>query len=384
MNPHIYLDNAATTALSPEVLESMMPFLTESYGNPSSVYSIGRNSRLAVETARRTVAACLSVKPSTIFFTGSGTEANNMAVLSAVRDMGCTAIISSPTEHHAVLHTVEYYSRQLDLPLDQVAVSDEGIVDYEDLERLLLQHQQKGMKSLVSLMYANNEIGSILDIQRVGQLCQQYDAIFHSDCVQAIGHYPIKLSEIPVHYVSASGHKFHGPKGTGILYVAPSAKIKPLIHGGSQERNVRAGTENVYGIVGFAKALEIATLNYEKDSAHIRALNTYMRKALKDQLPDIRFNGPEDGLYTVLSVCFPDTPAAEGLLLKLDQAGICASGGSACTSGQGSHVLQALGNRSDCNTVRFSFSKHNSKEDIDRTIDALTSILQPENATATI
>jgi len=382
MKQPIYLDNAATTALSPEALEAMMPYLTESFGNPSSIYSLGRSNRVAIESARKTVARSLGVKPSSIFFTSCGTESNNMAILSAIRDLGCTSIITSPIEHHAVLHTAEHYSRQHLLPLDFVSLDQEGVVDYADLEQKLKYHHENGRKSLVSLMYANNEIGSLLDLQRADQLCRKYGAIFHSDCVQAVGHYPINLSETSVHFISASGHKFHGPKGVGILYVNPSLAVAPLIHGGSQERNMRAGTENVYGIIGFARALELAVQSYERDSEYIGGLRSLMRELLQKNLPDVLFNGPENGLYTVLSVCFPKTSRSESLLTELDQAGICVSGGSACTSGEsgGSHVIRALANREGCTTVRFSFSKYNTVEEVEYAVNFLTSVLSPERA----
>jgi len=382
MKHPIYLDSAATTALSPEALEAMMPYLTESFGNPSSIYSMGRSTRVAIEMARKTVARTLGVKPMSIFFTSCGTESNNTAILSAIRDLGCTSIITSPIEHHAVLHTAEHYSRQYSLPLDLVALDEEGVVDYADLEQKLKQHQADGRKPLVSLMYANNEIGSLLDIQRVGLLCRLYGAIFHSDCVQAVAHYPINLSESFVHFISASGHKFHGPKGVGMLYVNPSLEIAPLIHGGSQERNMRAGTENVYGIVGFARALELAMEAYEADSRYIAGLRGLMRGLLVQHLPGVRFNGPEQGLYTVLSVCFPRSARSESLLMELDQAGICVSGGSACSSGEagGSHVIRALANRDGCTTVRFSFCKYNTAEEIEYTVNFLKSVFSPEKA----
>jgi len=382
MKHPIYLDNAATTALSPEALQAMMPYLTESFGNPSSIYSIGRSTRVAIEMARKTVARALGVKPMSIFFTSCGTESNNTAILSAVRDLGCTSIITSPIEHHAVLHTAEHYSRQYSLPLEMVALDEDGVIDYADLEQKLKQQQESGLKPLVSLMYANNEIGSLLDIQRVGQLCRMYGAIFHSDCVQAVAHYPINLSESFVHFISASGHKFHGPKGVGILYVNPSLEIAPFIHGGSQERNMRAGTENVYGIIGFAKALELAMEGYAADSRYISGLRGLMRDLLVRHVPGVRFNGPAEGLYTVLSVCFPRSSRSESLLTEMDQAGICVSGGSACTSGEagGSHVIRALANRDGCTTVRFSFSKYNTAEEIEYTVNFLRSVLSPEKA----
>lgn len=254
MNQTIYLDNAATTPLDNEVFETMLPYMREHFGNPSSTYSYGRTTRLAIEAARKKVAQLLGVKPSSIFFTSGGTESNNTAIAASIRDLGCTHIITSPIEHHAVLHTVQHYSHAQKVSYSLVAMNDEGGVVYEDLERQLKDLSEQGHKCLVSLMHANNEIGSLLDIDRVGKMCRQHNAYFHSDCVQTVGHYPLNLLESGVHFISGAGHKFHGPKGTGILYVNSEVSIQPLIYGGGQERNMRAGTENVYGIVGFAKA----------------------------------------------------------------------------------------------------------------------------------
>ncbi|HEY1200178.1 MAG TPA: cysteine desulfurase family protein, partial [Niastella sp.] len=254
----IYFDNAATTPLDEEVLEAMLPYMKGTFGNPSSTYSVGRMAKLGVETARKKVAQLLGVTPSGIYFTSGGTESNNTAIASAVRDLGCNHIITSPIEHHAVLHTVEYYSHINKIPFSLVALTKSGEVDYASLEEQLKTLATEGKKVLVSLMHANNEIGTLLDVARVGALCKQYNAIFHSDCVQTVGHYPLNLLESGVHFISGAGHKFHGPKGVGMLYVHSDLQIKPLIYGGGQERNMRAGTENVYGIVGFAKALELA------------------------------------------------------------------------------------------------------------------------------
>ncbi|OQP63887.1 cysteine desulfurase [Niastella vici] len=374
----VYLDNAATTPLAEEVLTAMLPYMKETFGNPSSTYSVGRMSRLGVETARKKVAQLLGVPPAGIYFTSGGTESNNTAIASAIRDLGCTHIITSPIEHHAVLHTVEYYSRTNQIPFSLVALTPAGEVDYNDLERQLNQLSLAGVKPLVSLMHANNEIGALLDIARVGRLCKQYNAIFHSDCVQTVGHYPLNLLEYGVHFISGAGHKFHGPKGVGILYVHSELKIQPLIHGGGQERNLRAGTENVYGIVGFARALELAMEEYEQESKNIAHLKAYMKQELVKAIPGVGFNSPDNSLYTVLSVCFPKSPNGESLLLELDMAGICVSGGSACSSGDdsGSHVIKALNKNADCNTIRFSFSKYNTIAEIDKVIMALQAILQ--------
>jgi cysteine desulfurase len=360
-----------------DVFTVMVPFMKETFGNPSSTYSVGRMARMGLEAARKKVAQLLGVTPSTIFFTSGGTESNNTAIASAVRDLGCSHIITSPIEHHAVLHTVEYYSRINQIPVSMVALTKHGEVDYDDLENRLQKLSAAGDKPLVSLMHANNEIGTLLDIKRVGALCKQYNAIFHSDCVQTVGHYPLNLLESGVHFISGAGHKFHGPKGVGLLYVHSDLKIQPLIYGGGQERNLRAGTENVYGIVGFAKALELAMEGYESESNYIARLKASMKQKLKTAIPGVGFNSPDNSLYTVLSVCFPKSPNSPSLLLELDMAGICVSGGSACSSGEnsGSHVIKALQKSEDCNTIRFSFSKYNNIQEIDQVVTVLQELL---------
>ncbi len=372
----IYFDNAATTALDSQVLEAMMPYMTTHFGNPSSIYSYGRETRLAIETARKSVASLLNAHPGEIFFTSGGTESNNTAILSAIRDLGCTHIITSPIEHHAVLHTVEHYDK-LDLVTSSyVKILPSGHVDLESLEALLEEHRDE--RCLVSLMHANNEIGNLLPIVEVGEICKKYNAIFHSDCVQTVGHYPLDLRNTPVHFISGAGHKFHGPKGVGILYINDNVKIQPFIYGGGQERNMRAGTENLYGIIGFAKALELAMADYEKDSAYILELKQYMRQQLEQKIAGVGFNGDVAGqsLYTVLSVSFPKTEKTEMMLFNLDMKGICVSGGSACSSGAdiGSHVIRAIHNDPNRVTVRFSYSKHNTKEEVDRVVDACVEI----------
>ena len=372
----IYLDNAATTALDPQVLEAMMPYLTEKFGNPSSIYSYGRESRLAIENARKTVAKLLGAHPAEIFFTSGGTESSNTAIQAAILDLGCTHIISSPIEHHATLHTVEYFQQQHGIPVSWIRVLPDGHVDLSQLRDLLAAHNGK---SLVTLMHANNEIGNLTDIHQVGEICKEFNAIFHSDTVQTVGHYPFDLRNTPVHFITGAGHKFHGPKGVGILYINENVQIKPFIHGGSQERNMRAGTENLYGIVGFAKALELAMANYEKDSVYIGELKAYMAQQLLKEIPETALNGDCFGksLYTVLNVAFPKTEKSEMLLFNLDINGICASGGSACTSGAdlGSHVIRAFNNDPNKVAVRFSFSKHNTKEEIDQVIAKLKGML---------
>lgn len=383
MEQPIYLDNAATTALDPEVLNAMLPYMQEHYGNPSSAYAMGRNTKSAIETARKRVADILGVKPTTLVFTSGGSESNNMAIASAVNELGCKHIITSPIEHHAVLHTVEHYAHSNNITFSYVKLTEKGEVDYENLEMQLLTQSKQGKKCLVSLMHANNEIGSLLDISLVGKICRDNDALFHSDCVQTIGHYPINLQACGVHFASAAGHKFHGPKGTGLLYVSEEIKACPLIFGGSQERKLRAGTENVYGIVGFAKALELAMAGYDQDSSYITALNHFMRDQLKSAIPDVSFNNPENSLYTVLSVCFPLNEQSDYLVTLFDMKGVCVSGGSACSSGDGgSHVMKAIGKSGMCATLRFSFSKHNTEAEIVSAVDVAASIFKAKEVSA--
>ena len=372
----IYFDNAATTALDKEVLDAMLPYLTEKFGNPSSIYSYGRETRLAIESARKSVAKLLNANPGEIFFTSGGTESNNTAIGAAIRDLGCKHIISSAVEHHAVLHTVEHYDHQEMVTTSHVNLYSNGHINLQDLEEQLSSHKER---CLVSLMHANNEIGNLLDIDAVGNLCKSYNAIFHSDCVQTVGHYPLDLRKTPVHFISAAGHKFHGPKGIGILYVNDNIHIKPFILGGGQERNMRAGTENLYGIVGFAKALEMAMTNYEADCNYIQSLKTYMIGQLRKSIKAVQLNGDQEGksLYTVLSVAFPKTEKSEMILMNLDMNNICVSGGSACSSGAdiGSHVIRAINNNPNLVTVRFSFCKHNTKEEVDTVVGKLKELI---------
>jgi cysteine desulfurase len=368
----IYFDNAATTTLDPRVLETMMPYLTDKFGNPSSIYSYGRESRLAIENARKTVAKILNAHPAEIFFTSGGTESSNTAITASVRDLGCRHIITSALEHHATLHTVQHLHRKGEAFISYVALLPGGHIDLEDLEQKLANSTEK---CLVSLMHANNEIGNMLDIHATGELCKSYGAIFHSDTVQTVGHFPFDLRDTPVHFITGAGHKFHGPKGAGLLYINENVKIDPYIHGGSQERNMRAGTENLYGIVGFAKALELATAQYEEDSRYINGIKVYMMEQLTKRVKGVAFNGDPLGrsLYTVLNVSFPKTERSEMLLFNLDISNICASGGSACTSGaeQGSHVIRAINNNPNQVAVRFSFSKHNTEEEVDAVVGKL-------------
>lgn len=375
MSSRIYLDNAATTPIDPAVLDAMLPYLRDHFGNPSSIYSYGRENRLAIEKSRKSVAAILGAHPSEIFFTSGGTESSNTAIFASVRELKCKRIITSPIEHHATLHTCNYLADLGEAELEYVAILPNGHVDLADLEQKLATSEQK---TLVTLMHANNEIGNITDIEKVGTLCAQYQAIFHADTVQTVGHFPINLSAIQVDFITGAAHKFHGPKGVGLLYINRKNKIHPLIHGGGQERNMRAGTENLYGIIGFAKALEIATDNLEHDKAHIHGLKKYLKAQLESSIPGIVFNGDPDGesTYTVLSVGFPQNDKTDMLLFNLDIRNICASGGSACSSGanQGSHVIAAL-QKAPQSTIRFSFSKYNKLDEIDTLVANLKELL---------
>jgi len=374
----IYFDNAATTSLDPEVFEAMVPYLTEKFGNPSSVYSYGRETKMAIENARKQVAKILNVTPGEIFFTSGGTESSNTAIGAAVRDLGCRHIITSPLEHHATLHASESVASDRNIKLSLVKIDQLGHIDLNHLEELLAGSEEK---TLVTLMHANNELGNLLKVKAVGELCAKYNALFHCDMVQTIGHYPVDLSALNVHFASAAGHKFHGPKGVGILYLNANVQIKPFIHGGAQERNMRAGTENIYGIVGFAKALERAMSTYDADSAYVTDLKKYMGDRLQAEFEGVTLNGDTYGssLYTVLNVSFPKNEKSELLLFNLDMAGICVSGGSACSSGTTSvsHVIKALynGKSETIVPIRFSFSKHNTKEEVDAVIEKLKELI---------
>ncbi|MCX6291804.1 MAG: cysteine desulfurase family protein [Bacteroidetes bacterium] len=367
----VYLDNAATTPIDPDVLEAMIPMMKNHFGNPSSIHSYGREVRAEIEKARKTVAKLLHVSPSEIFFTSGGTEANNTALQCTVRDLGIKHAITSRIEHHAVLHTLQELEREEKINLSFVDLDEKGRVNLSHLEELLTNND----RSLVSLMHANNEIGNLLPIKRAGEICAKYNAVFHSDTVQTMGHYAFDLRELNVQFVTCASHKFHGPKGIGFLYINGNVKIHPFIFGGSQERNMRGGTENVYGIIGLAKAMEIAHEHMEEHQAYIRGLKDYMTEKLMASVPGVEFNGdePDHSLYTVLNVSFPPSAISEMLLFNLDISGIAASGGSACSSGSnvGSHVLSALKVNPDRPAVRFSFSKYSTKEEIDFAVEKL-------------
>ena len=372
----VYLDNAATTPLDPEVFEAMKPFMLEDFGNPSSTHAHGRKVRAAIESARKKVAELLNCTPGEIIFTSGGTEADNTLLCNSISTYGIQHAISSPIEHHAVTHTLETLAKKGLVQLHHVQLGETGHVDLVHLENLLREHP----KALVALMHANNEIGNLLDLEKVGELCTQYSAYFQSDTVQTMGHYRHDLKKLKVHGLTAAAHKFHGPKGVGFMYINKDKKIQQLIHGGAQERNMRGGTENVYGIIGLAKALEICYREMAEHENHIKKLKSHMIEKLRENIPGVSFNGDsanlEKSLYTVLNVSLPESEENDMLLFNLDLQGISASGGSACSSGAstGSHVLGALYPNSNRGAVRFSFSKNNTLEEIDFAVEKLADL----------
>ncbi|WP_111684245.1 cysteine desulfurase family protein [Winogradskyella tangerina] len=372
----VYLDNAATTALRPEVIQRMTEILANNFGNASSTHSFGRASKALLEQCRKNIAGYFNVSASEIVFTSGGTEADNLALRSAVRDLGCTEIITSQIEHHAVLHTAEQLQTEYNIKLSFVNLDGCGMIDYDHLEVLLNASE----KPIVSLMHINNEIGNILDIKRVATLCQNYNALFHSDCVQSVGHFEIDLQETPIDFLAASAHKFHGPKGVGFCYVRKESGLKPLIFGGEQERGFRAGTEAIHNIVGMDEALKMAYDNLDEERQHVSEIKSYFIEKLKENISDVCFNGGcEDTVnstYTLVNVGLPIAPEKAPLLqFQLDLKGIACSKGSACQSGssQQSHVLSAILDyeRLKQPSVRFSFSIFNTTEDIDYVVEVL-------------
>jgi len=373
----VYLDNAATTAIRPKVIERMTQVMRESYGNASSTHSFGRSSKALLEQCRKNIASYFNVSASEIIFTSGGTEADNLALRSAVRDLGVTEIILSKIEHHAVLHTAEQLQNEYDVTLSFVDLDDCGVINYAHLETLL----QSGNKTVVSLMHINNEIGNILDVERVANLCKTYEALFHTDTVQSVGHYKIDLQTISIDFLAASAHKFHGPKGVGFCFVRKESGLKPLIFGGEQERGYRAGTESIHNIVGMDEALKIAYANLEEDKKYVSALKRYFIQQIKAHLPNASFNGSCEeeetkSTYTLVNVCLPIAPQKASMLqFQLDLKGIACSKGSACQSGsnQQSHVLTEILNDEKLKqpSVRFSFSIYNTKEELDYVVTVL-------------
>lgn len=367
----VYLDNAATTPLAPEVIQAMLPVMENIYGNPSSVHLHGRQARAVIEKSRKLIASLIHAHPSEIFFTSGGTEADNLVFRSAIKNLGIKTIITSPIEHHAVSHTAEEIAKELNLSIKWLNVNSLGQIDLAQLEELL----KTNTCCLVSLMHANNEIGTLLPLKKVSELCQKYSAFFHSDTVQTMGHYAFDMKAMKIHFLACSAHKFHGPKGVGFVYINSDLKISPQITGGAQERNMRAGTENIYGIVGMAKAFEIAYKCLSEHQEYISSLKRYMIEQLEKNIPGVEFNGDAKGssLYTVLSVRFPSSEINEMFLYKLDIEGISASGGSACSSGSNveSHVIRTVNKDTNRPSIRFSFSRYNTKEEIDYTVSKI-------------
>jgi len=377
----VYLDNAASTAMDDRVIEAMLPYMKEHYGNPSSVHGHGREVRTAIERSRKKVAELLNASPSEIIFTSGGTEADNTALVCGIDSHKIQHVITSPLEHHAVLHTLEECAKKGHITLSKVAVNNSGEISLDHLRELL----SKDKKALVSIMHANNEVGNINDLQTIGLMAREMGAFIHSDTVQTMGHYVHDLKQMQIDSLVGAAHKFHGPKGVGFLFVRKDKKIMPLIHGGAQERNMRGGTENVIGIIGLAKALELAYEDMAAHRKHIEALKKHMMEKLIQAIPGVSFNGlsgdMEKSLYTVLNVSLPPSEENSGMLLfNLDLHGISASGGSACSSGAtvGSHVLRALGHTAERDAVRFSFSRFNTIEEIDFTVEKLRELYPVE------
>ena len=374
----IYLDNAATTPIDVDVISRITKVMTEVYGNPSSSHQIGRKAKAVVEEARKSIAKHLNVTAGEVIFTAGGSEADNLILRNAVVNLGVKRIIISKIEHHAVLHTVQALAKEFDISVKYVDVNEKGEINYKELEELFRENE---LKTLVSLMHINNELGNILDIQKVSRLCKEFNALFHSDTVQTIGHYHLDLQLTPIDFITASAHKFHGPKGVGFAIIKKGFGIKPLLIGGEQERGARAGTENVHNIAGMHKALDIALTNLEEDRQYITDLKRYFVQGLKGVIPQVQFNGISDDFdqssYIILNVRFPkEIPM---LLFNLDLKGIAASGGSACQSGssKGSHVLNAILPEKEAQktSVRFSFSKYITKTELDYTLDVIKKLV---------
>lgn len=375
----IYLDNAATTQMHPEVIEVMQNSMATNFGNPSSIHQFGRKAKSSVETARKNIAKQFNVSASEIIFTSSGTEADNLILNNAVLNLGVTRIITSKIEHHAVLNTCKFLSEKYNITLEFVSVKDNGDIDLEHLEVLLKSSEKK---TIVSLMMVNNEIGNLLPVKIVTDLCKKYNSLFHSDTVQAIGNYKLDLSDINIDFLVGSAHKFHGPKGVGFAFFRKGFGIAPMLHGGEQEKGARSSTENVHAILGMEKALDISYTALKKNKNYIESLKLYFISELKKLSKEIKFNGKSDNLdsssATILSVRFP--VKNDMLLFSLDLLGIAVSGGSACQSGsnKGSHVLSEIlfNGEEDKTSVRFSFSRNNTIEEIDFAISKIKDFIK--------
>ena len=373
---NVYFDNAATTPIEKKVLDKMIPYMENGFGNPSSIHKRGREIKSAIEKSRSRVAEILSCEPGEIFFTSGGTEADNMFIANTVVEKKIDTIITSKIEHHAVLHCCEYLNKSKNVNIKFVDINSSGELDLEHLEDIIKKHSQ----SLVTLMHGNNEIGNINDLKTISKICEKYDTIFHSDTVQTVGHYHIDLNEINMQGIVGSAHKFHGPKGVGFLYLNNKHKISPFIHGGAQERNMRGGTENVYGIIGLSEALTLSYNNIKDHKPKIQKLKKHMIDSLTKKIKGVKFNGMsssvDKSLYTVLNVSIPNIEDQQMFLFNLDINNIAASAGSACSSGSdsGSHVLQEIQTNPGHVNVRFSFSKFNTLEEVDYVVDKVVEI----------
>lgn len=371
----VYLDNASTTQLRPEVVQEITRILSEDFGNPSSTHSFGRNAKNILELSRKSIAKRLNASAQEIIFTSGGTEANNWILRSAIKDLKVKRIITSKIEHHAVLNTVQALQNEYNIQIDYVAVKPNGEIDITDLVDLLAQET----KTLVSLMHVNNEVGTVLDVEKVGRICEQHNALFHSDMVQSVGKTEIDLQHLPVDFITASAHKFHGPKGVGFAYVKKNSGLQPLFFGGEQEKGLRPGTEAVHQIAGMDKALELSYTNLETERNFIAELKKYLINQLEIEFPAFEINGNSEGFYNLLNIRlpFPDDKTAM-ILFHLDMKGIAVSRGSACQSGstRPSHVLAEMLSNEDVKkpSLRISFSHYNTKEDVDVLIEALKSI----------
>ena len=375
---NVYFDNAATTPLDKKVLEKMLPYMEQGYGNPSSIHKKGREIKSAIEKSRSKIAELLSCEPGEIFFTSGGTEADNMFLINTVIEKNIDTLITTKLEHHAVLHCCDYLSKVNKTKIRFVETNEKGDINYQDFEDALKSNK----RSLVSLMHGNNEIGNINNLKKISKICTQHNAILHSDTVQTIGHYKIDLNDINIDGIVGSAHKFHGPKGVGFLYLNNKHKISPYIHGGSQERNMRGGTENVYGIIGLAEALKISCEEMDEHKEKIISVKRKMIELLKNKIDGIKFNGLSDNLkkslYTVLNVSIPGIDDQQMFLFNLDMNNIAASGGSACSSGSdiGSHVLAEIKKYDGHSSIRFSFNKYNSIEEVEYVVGKILEIIK--------
>lgn len=378
----VYFDNAATTAIREEVISSMADVLHNNYGNASSSHSFGRPSKAILEKSRKAIAGYLNVSAAEIFFTSGGTEADNLILRSAVRDLGVEEIITTKIEHHAVLNTLEQLQKEYNIGVQFLKLEKDGSVNFDHLESLLAKSDKK---QLVSLMHINNEIGNKLDIKQVALMCKTNNALFHTDAVQSVGHFKLDLQDIPVDFLAASAHKFHGPKGVGFAFVRKNSGLKPLIFGGEQERGLRAGTESIHNIMGLEVALKMAYENLEKEVEYVKGLKHYFINKIKSDIPDVTFNGASEDIekstYTLVNVCLPISPKKAAMLLfQLDLKGIACSKGSACQSGsnQVSHVLYEILNEDELQkpSIRFSFSIYNTNDEIDYVIGVLKEFVE--------